>query len=65
MSVTVIRGRSGSGKSRYLTELIKSLITKNPLEKVIVISPGSLTFETERSIINSCNVRGILGKRYL
>lgn len=61
MSVTIARGRSGSGKSRYLTAHIKNLITNNPLEKVIVITAGSLTFETERSIINNCDVSGILG----
>ncbi len=49
MSVTVIKGRSGSGKSRYLTAHIRALIA-DPFAKVIVIVPGSLSFETEKKI---------------
>lgn len=60
MSVTVIKGRSGSGKSRYLTAHIRSLVA-DPFAKVIVIVPGSLTFETEKNIIQNCRVSGILG----
>ena len=60
MSVTVIKGRSGSGKSRRLTAHIRSLVA-DPFAKVIVIVPGSLTFETEKNIIQNCNVNGILG----
>ncbi|MDD5016731.1 MAG: PD-(D/E)XK nuclease family protein [Eubacteriales bacterium] len=60
MSVTVIKGRSGSGKSRYMTAHIKSLI-KDPFSKIIVLVPGQLTFETEKSIMKSCQVDGIFG----
>ena len=64
MSVTIVRGRSGSGKSRRLMEHIRSII-KDPLANIIVITAGSLTFETERSIIESCEVNGILGLQVL
>ena len=64
MGVTIIKGRSGSGKSRYLKEHIRRLI-KDPLKNIIVITAGSQTFETERSIIESCNVKGILGLQVL
>ncbi len=64
MGVTVVTGRAGSGKSRYLTAHIKKLI-QNPFDKVIVIVPGALTFETEKSIMLSCEVDGILGLEVL
>ena len=64
MGVTVVTGRAGSGKSRYLMAHIKGLI-QNPFEKVIVIVPGALTFETEKSIMLSCDVDGILGLEVL
>jgi len=60
MGVTVVRGRCGSGKSRLLMERIKELIA-DPFEKIIVVVPGQLTFETEKKIMRYCGVRGILG----
>jgi len=60
MGVTVVTGRCGSGKSRYLMKRIESYI-KDPFAKVIVIVPGALTFETERSIMTSCGAPGLLG----
>lgn len=60
MGVTVVKGRAGSGKSRYLTARIQELIA-DPLKKILVIVPGSLTFETEKEIMAACGVKGILG----
>lgn len=60
VGVTVVKGRAGSGKSRYLMALIKELIA-DPLKKTLVIVPGSLTFETEKEIMAVCGVKGILG----
>ena len=60
MSVTVIKGRSGSGKSRFLMKRIQSLI-KDPFLKVIVLVPGPLTFETEKNIIKNGGGKGIFG----
>ncbi len=39
---------------------IKELI-KDPFAKVFVLVPGQLTFETEKSILNECKVKGIFG----
>ncbi len=64
MSVTVVTGRAGSGKSRYLLSHITKLL-KDPFAKVIVIVPGPLTFETEKNILQSCGVEGILGLEVL
>lgn len=60
MGVTVVCGRSGSGKSRVLMNHIRTLIA-DPLSRVLVIVPGQLTFETEKRIMNSCGVEGIFG----
>ncbi|MGI5849697.1 MAG: PD-(D/E)XK nuclease family protein [Christensenellales bacterium] len=64
MSVTVLTGRSGSGKSRFLMAHIASLI-KDPFAKIIMIVPGQLTFETEKKIMKSCCVQGIFGVEVL
>jgi ATP-dependent helicase/DNAse subunit B len=60
MGVTVVSGRSGSGKSRYLRAHIQTLVA-NPLTKALVIVPGQLTFETEKRIMEACGVEGIFG----
>lgn len=60
MGVKVVKGRCGSGKSRFLLKHIKKLI-RDPFAKVIVIVPGQLTFETEKNIISHCGKKGILG----
>ncbi len=60
MSVTVVTGRSGSGKSRFLMKHIRDLI-KDPFQKVLVLVPGQLTFDAEKRILRECKVKGILG----
>lgn len=60
MGVTIIKGRCGGGKSRYITGRIKELIA-DPFAKIIVVVPGQLTFETERKIMEDCGVAGIFG----
>lgn len=64
MSLEVITGRAGSGKSRQLMQRISALV-KDPFAKIIVIVPGPLTFETEKSILQSCGIPGILGLEVL
>lgn len=64
MSVTVVTGRAGSGKSRFLLSHIAVLL-KNPFERIVVLVPGALTFETEKSIMQGCGVEGILGLEVL
>ena len=64
MALHIVTGRAGSGKSRYLMGKIKELL-QNPFEKIIVIVPGQLTFETEKRILRTCGVCGILGLEVL
>ncbi len=64
MQLSVVTGRAGSGKSRFLLGKIKELL-KNPFEKIIVIVPGQLTFETEKRIMHECEVQGFLGLEVL
>jgi ATP-dependent helicase/DNAse subunit B len=64
MGVTVVKGRAGSGKSRFLMRRIGELIA-DPLKKIIVIVPGQLTFETEKEIMAACGVKGIMGLEVL
>lgn len=60
MGVTVVSGRSGSGKSRFVMAHIASLIA-DPFVRVLVVVPGQLTFETEKHIMEACGVQGIFG----
>ncbi len=60
MGVTVILGRSGSGKSRELMRRIGEVVT-DPFAKALVVVPGQLTFVTEKRIMEACGVEGIFG----
>jgi len=60
MGVTVILGRSGSGKSRELMQRIRTVVA-DPFAKAIVVVPGQLTFVTEKRIMEACGVEGIFG----
>ena len=46
--VSILTGRSGSGKSRYLRSIAAELIKKG--ERVLYIVPEQFTFETERAL---------------
>lgn len=46
--VSILTGRSGSGKSRYLRRMAAELIKKG--ERVLYIVPEQFTFETERAL---------------
>ena len=46
--VSILTGRSGSGKSRYLRRMVAELIKKG--ERVLYIVPEQFTFETERAL---------------
>ncbi len=64
VGLSIITGRAGSGKSRFLMAKIKELL-KNPYEKIIVIVPGQLTFDTEKRIMEECGTEGFLGAQVL
>ena len=46
--VSILTGRSGSGKSRYLRSIAAELIKKG--ERVLYIVPEQFTFEPERAL---------------
>ena len=60
MGVTVVLGRSGSGKSRLLMERIGAVVA-DPFAKALVVVPGQLTFAMEKRIMEACHVEGIFG----
>jgi|GEM_PF-1948474 len=61
MSLTYIRGRSGSGKTAHTIQRIKTLIDKNPLETIYVIVPEQATFRMERELADACGNGGLFG----
>lgn len=62
MSLQIIRGRSGCGKSRYIIEQIKNL-PKN--ENVIVIVPEQFSFAAEKRIVEHLGGMGLNGREVL
>lgn len=64
MEIKFVLGRAGSGKSRYILNAIKEEI-KDPLKKIYVLVPEQITFQTEKSIISSCGLKGLFGLQVL
>ena len=52
MSVKIITGGIGSGKTRYCTDEMEKLHKENPKKRCIMIVPSHYSHETERMLIN-------------
>ncbi len=62
MSLQIVRGRSGCGKSRYIIERIKNLPEN---EKVIVIVPEQFSFAAEKQLVGHLGGTGLNGREVL
>jgi len=62
--IELIRGRSGSGKSRYVLRLIQKL-SIDPFKKIIVLVPEHMTYQTEKDIIELTAGKGLFGVEVL
>ena len=53
MKLKIIYGKSGSGKSTYLFNYIKNIIS-NP-QKIYIITPEQFSYTSERKLLESTN----------
>ncbi|MHC1683344.1 MAG: helicase-exonuclease AddAB subunit AddB [Clostridiaceae bacterium] len=53
MSLNLVLGRSGCGKSHCIYEDIEKSLKKNPDKNIIIIVPEQFTFETEKMVLNT------------
>ena len=59
MSVKIITGGIGSGKTRYCTDEMEKLHKENPKKRCIMIVPSHYSHETERMLINKFGGTGL------
>lgn len=60
MSIRFIYGRSGSGKSRFCLNEIKTKITDQIKHQLVLLVPEQFTFQAERDLITVLKTGGIL-----
>lgn len=65
MSLRIIYGRAGSGKTYYCLNEIKDRITSGATYPLVLLVPEQYTFQAERDLIKILNTGGILGNEVL
>lgn len=60
MSLRLIYGRSGSGKTTYCLNEIKAKIEEGDLRPIIVLVPEDLSFQAERNLLRAVGEKGIM-----
>ena len=65
MSLRIIYGRAGVGKSSFCIEEIKNKISRNEDKKLILIVPEQFTFETENRLLNEIGESCVLNAEVL
>ena len=64
MSLRLIYGRAGSGKTRFCLEEIKSRINQNFGNQLVFLVPEQFSFQAERDIISILEAGGIIKPRF-
>lgn len=59
MSLKMIYGRSGSGKTKAIYDLIKNNLKENPLSKHIILVPEQYTFRSEQKVLKDLKENSI------
>lgn len=65
MSIRLIYGRAGTGKSKFCIEEIKNNIYEDDDNKLILLVPEQYTFNTENKILNFIGERALLRAQVL
>lgn len=60
MSLQLITGESGSGKSTYLYHYVVDSAKKNPTQKYFVIVPDQFTMQTQYDLVEMTECKGIM-----
>ncbi len=53
MSMRLIHGRAGTGKSEFILQEIKQDLQKNLTQKVYIIVPEQFTYSTEKRLLEA------------
>ena len=59
MSVKIVTGGIGSGKTRYCTDEIERIHNSNPTRRCVMVVPSHYSHETERMLINRFGGTGL------
>ena len=65
MSLRIIYGRAGCGKSYFCIEDIKKRYIEHPDRTLILIVPEQFTFQAERNLVKALGVSGMGGPEVL
>ena len=60
MSVKIIAGRTGSGKSTYIFDKVSKAATENPEQSYFVIVPDQFTMQTQADLVRRSERGGIM-----
>ena len=63
MSVKIIAGRTGSGKSTYICDAVSKAATENPEQSYLVIVPDQFTMQTQADFVLKSKRGGIMRLR--
>ena len=60
MSLRIVYGRAGSGKTHFILNEIKSRIEESPGKKLVLVVPEQFSFQAEKNLISATKAGGIL-----
>lgn len=63
MSLRLIYGRSGTGKTQFLLEEIKEKLSEN--RKIYIIVPEQFSFSMEKRLLDTTNTKSIMNAEVL
>ena len=64
MSLRIVYGRAGSGKSHFILNEIKSRIEENSDRTLILLVPEQFSFQAEKTLFQSPNPAAFLKLRF-
>ena len=66
MTLHVIKGRSGSGKTKWLQQAVTNELTRAPLgDEIFVIVPDQMSYATEYNLTSNEHVQGLVRAQVL
>ena len=60
MSLRIVYGRAGSGKTHFVLNEIKSRIEESSDKKLVLVVPEQFSFQAEKNLISATKAGGIL-----
>ena len=65
MSLQIIYGRSGTGKSEYIFKQIAKKIEKNTKRKIYIVTPEQFSFTAEKKLLSSISGSAVINAEVL